>query len=151
MPILTQTQQQMAELIARKLREGMIHPGDPDNDIPPQPIILPFTHAPGRPKEMNDLLDATVKMLSEAVVSTMVTEGGVDMTPRDELAELRMAAGEVAPGTNVIPVYCHCDGQRTDPLMLLTITNPNFIIVNGPHVLRGLRGRAEKCPHERIE
>lgn len=148
---LTGTQQAMAELIAKRLREGMIHPGDPDNDVGPTPIMLPFSHAPGRPKEMNDLLDATVKLLSEAIVFTIVAEGECDITPRDEVAELRMAAGEITPGTNVIPVHCHCDTSRTDPLALLTMTNPNFIVVNGPAILRGLRGRSEKCPHERVD
>ena len=146
---LTGIQQEMAELIAKRLREGMVHPGDPDKDIPPTPILLPFSHAPGRPKEMNDLLDATVKLLSEAVVFTIVNEGGVDLTPHDEMGALRMAAGDVAPGTNV-PVYCAlCDPNRSDPLAVLTMTNPGFIAINAPAVLRGLHGRSEKCPHER--
>lgn len=147
--MFTGVQRDMADLIATKLRDGIIHPGDLDRDIAPTPIKLPFSTA-GMPKEMGDLLSKTVTLLSEAIVNTIVTEGDVELVPRAEVATLRITAGD-AGGLRVVPIHCRCDTKRQDPLAILTVADPDCIVIDGPMVLGGLHKRSAKCPHEMID
>jgi|SRR5215207_7455329 len=140
---------QIERLLADALRTGLTHPGDPDRRIPPKPIVLPFGHAAGRPKEMNDLMDATVKLLSEAIVHHIETEGDSEIVPREEAIAMRRAVGEGPPAPSATPVFCKCDHDRKDPLALLTITSPDYIVIDGPALIGGLTKRNVKCPHGR--
>lgn len=136
------------DLIAKGLREGFVHPGDPERDVPPTPVVLPFKAAPGQPKEMTDLLDGTVKLLSECIVSTIVNEGQTDLVPRAEAAAMRRAVGDGPDGPELVPVHCRCDTKRQNPLMILTVTDPERIVVDGGSLLRGLAKRSPRCPHD---
>ncbi|MES2390378.1 MAG: hypothetical protein V4555_01970, partial [Acidobacteriota bacterium] len=52
--------------------------GDPDRDIPPTPIVLPFKPSPGMPKEMGDLLSKTAKLLAELEAAQGTLERKLD-------------------------------------------------------------------------
>lgn len=141
----------IAGLIAKKLREGIVHPGDPERDMPPRPIMLPFTHAPGRPQEMNDLLDETVKVLSEAIVHIIEVDGNVEMVDHTEARAMRKALGQGPEGPQAVPLHCHCDSQRVDPLAILTVDDPDVVLVDGAALIRGLSRREVKCPHSVVK
>lgn len=136
----------IAALLTEKLKTGIMHPGNTDKGTEPRPILLPFMSASGRPKEMNDLIDATARMLGEAVVSTIVTDGDCELVPKGEAGQLRVAAGTEGPGPNFVPVYCRCNGDT--PLFVLTVTDPRAIVVDGMALLSGLQQRAVEHPHE---
>lgn len=144
---MNETQQAITNLIERKLREGITHPGDPKRDVPPMPIALPFTPRPGQPKEMTDLLDKTVEVLAEAIVHTIVTEGDVELVPRAEAKTLRRTMGTGTP-MNVVPIHCRCDVNRQDPLVVLSFTDPDCIVVDARPMLSALHKRAVECPHD---
>lgn len=143
------TEQRVAELIADRLRKGLIHPGDPDREIPPTPLKLPFGPAPGRPPEMEKLLDRTVTLLSEAIIHTIIVDGDCEITPRAEAKSLRIAAGDKAGAPNMVPIHCHCD--RVNPLAVLTVTDPDNIVVDGRTLLSQLARREAKCPHKVVD
>ncbi len=91
-------------------------------------------------------MNGTVKLLAEALVHVIESEGGCEIIPRSQLRELQHAVGD-APVQQMLPVHCHCDTARTDPLMVLTVTNPDYIVVNGPALVGGLAARTVACPH----
>lgn len=149
--MFTDVQRQMVDLIADKLRNGIVHPGDASRDVAPTPIALPFGRVAGRPKEMDDLLDKTATLLAEAVVHTVVTEGDVELVARAEAATMRINAGEAGSGLRVVPIHCRCDTGYRDPLAILTVADPDRIVIDGPIVLGGLAKRSPECPHELID
>src|SRR4051794_31667478 len=112
----------MEELIASKLRDGFIHPGNKENNFQPTPIVLPLKGSAGMPKEMADLMDGTAKLLSECIISLIEGEGDSEIVPKAEIRSIRRAAGDLV--ATQMPVYCRCDTKRTDPLMVLTVTDP---------------------------
>jgi hypothetical protein len=81
----------IADLIASKLRDGIVHPGDPAKNVQPRTIALPFGMRAGQPQEMLDLMDATTTMLAEAIVHIIETDGDTALVPRDELEVLQAA------------------------------------------------------------
>jgi hypothetical protein len=141
--------QEMEELIASKLREGFIHPGNKENNFQPTPIVLPLKGSAGMPKELADLLNGTAKLLSECIVSLIEGEGDSEIVPKGEIRSMRRAAGDKMP--TMIPVYCRCDKQRTDPLITLTVTDPGNVVIDGPTLIRGLARREAKHPHAVIK
>lgn len=148
--MLNDFEQRIADLVATKLRDGIVHPGDPDNNIPATPIMLPFRPTSGMPKEMGDLLDKTTILLAEAIVSTIITDADAALTPRAEVGMLRTAAGEKGASPTLIPVHCRCDRTLSNPMMILRMSDPQRVVVDGPSILKGLRAREIDCPHEAI-
>jgi len=142
--------ERIAQLISEKLRDGIIHPGYPDRDVPPKPIMLPFKKTAGMPKEMSDLMAETAKQLAEAIVDLIEGEGNSDIVPKDEVRSMRRAAGAGDP-VSTVPVYCRCNRNRDDPLAILSVTDPAAIIVDGGTLIRGLAKRSPTCPHGVIE
>lgn len=142
--------ERIAELIGKALQDGIVHPGYPERDVPPRPIALPFGHTAGRPKEMQDLLDGTVKLLGEAIVHLIETDGDSDIIGREEAAQMRQAISD-APPPIATPVHCRCDRKFTDPLAMLSISDTSRIVIDGPTLLRGLSKRDPKCPHKRVK
>lgn len=138
---------QIEELIAERLRTGIVHPGDRGRGIAPTPIALPFGAKPGMPKEMADLMDGTVKLLAEAIVHTIEKDGDCEIVPRSEVRGLRRAVGD-EPIRAMLPVHCHCDTTLSEPLMVLTVIDPEHITVDGPALITGLAKRKSTCPHE---
>lgn len=72
----------IAELIAKKLAEGLDHPGDPQNGQPSMTIKLPLFQMPGVPPEMYKNIQMTVKLIAEAIVHHIETDGNSDIIPR---------------------------------------------------------------------
>lgn len=134
-------------ILAKALTEGFMHPGNPEQDIPPTPILLPFKPSPGMPEEMGKLMTGTVKLLSECIVATIENEGDSEIVDKPQAAAMRRAVGDGPDGPMLVPMFCRCDTNRTNPLAVFTVTDPNSIIVEGRTFLRGLHKRAEQCPH----
>jgi hypothetical protein len=139
---------EIEQLIADALRNGIVHPGDPLKRIEPRPLRLPFKPSPGMPKEMTDLLEETTKQLAEAIVHLIEAEGGCELVPREELRALRFADSDGDLGRSV-PVYCRCDAST--PLMVLSVRDPQHIVIDGSAIIRQLHKRESAHPHSRID
>lgn len=140
---------EIEELIAQKLREGFVHPGNEANDYQPTPILLPFKNSAGMPDEYAKLLNATATNLSECIVALIEGEGGCEIVPKGEARTLRRAAGDKMP--TMMKVYCRCDQKRNDPLMILSVSDPENVVIDGPTLIRGLNRREAKHPHAVIK
>jgi hypothetical protein len=142
------TNQAMIDKIANALSENtFVHPGDEKRGLKPRPIILPFKAQAGMPKEMADLMSETTKLLAECIIASI--EEDCEITPKKDARALRRAAGKGDPNPLATPVFCQCNA--TEPLMYLTITDPESITVFGPALVEAIHGRAVKCPHDKVE
>ena len=83
----------------RKLIEGLQHPGDMERGEEPVFIRLPFFRQPSMPQEVHEQIDNTTRMLAEALVHAIETEGGCEIVPKHELAELRKELAQLKEGT----------------------------------------------------
>lgn len=79
----------IAELISDRLANGLQHPGYPDTEQPATTIRLPLFRTAGMPNEFLEQINETVKMIGEAIVHTIETEGESVIIPRAELDALR--------------------------------------------------------------
>lgn len=141
--------ERIANLLAKGLAEGLIHPGNEATGMPARPIILPLKPSASHPKEMADLLNGTTKLLSEAIVSTIEVEGDSEIVPKSEARSMRKAVGEGPNGPFHVPVHCLCDTGRSDPLVILTMDGSDGpITVDGPSLLRSLAQRRVAHPHD---
>lgn len=138
------------QMLAEKFQTGFLHPGDPENDVPPTPVVLPFKPSPGMPKEMGDLMTGTAKLLAECVVSEIETTGDCEIVPRGEMRSMRRSIGD-DDAMSLMPIYCRCDTKRQRPLAVLTVIDPGNVVVDGAAFIRELSKRDPKCPHEVIK
>lgn len=141
------TNKPMAVKIASALREGFLHPGDPERNIKPTPILLPFKARHGMPKEMGDLMTETSELLGECIVALI--EQDDEIVPRKEAKAMRRAVGKGPANPIATPVFCRCN--PTEPLIYLTITDPESITLDGAALLRALEGRSVECPHDKVD
>lgn len=139
---------ELARLISEGMRDGMIHPGDPSRDVPARPIAFPVFRSQGQPKEVADLIDATVKQLGEAVVHLIETRGETALVPISEYENLKGLSDE-PPGQRTVVVHCHCDAKRADPLIVLSVDNRDHVTVPGQQLIANLSQREAECPHGR--
>lgn len=138
----------LVKLIAARLKSGILHPGDPERDVKPRTMVLPFMVGRGsQPKEMQDLMDATATMIAESVVHLIETEGDCEIIGRDSADAMRVAGGDAPPEGSTVAVHCRCDPRGT-PLLVVTMTHPQRAVVDGPLLIRGLTRRTAHCPHE---
>lgn len=141
----------LAELIAAKLRVGIIHPGDPDHGIPSRVLSYPaFRPGGGMPKEMAELVNESTRLLGEAIVSLIRSAGDLDLIPRGEyvrLSNMETRTGGGQPFQGVLPVHCHCDTGFVDPLLVLTTTDNPRIVVDGQAFLQSMTRREIAHPH----
>lgn len=79
----------IAELIADKLTRGLPHPGNKEAGEEPVTILLPLFKMSSMPAEMYQQVEATVKMMSEAIVHVIETEGESEIIKHAELKALR--------------------------------------------------------------
>ena len=79
----------MAELISDRLANGLQHPGYPDTEQPSTVIRLPLFRTAGMPNEVLEQVNETVKMIGEAIIYTIETEGESEIIRRAELDALR--------------------------------------------------------------
>jgi hypothetical protein len=133
----------IANLVAEKMRNGLVHPGNRDEGKPATPLALPFGQVAGRPKEHQDLINGSVQMMAEAIVHTIETDGNVEFVDRGELAALRHAAGDTDLANTSMPVYCRCGTL----LMVLSVIDPGNVRVDGPSLLRSFEQLGNACPH----
>lgn len=147
--MFTETELAIIQRLKGRLREGMVHPGDPERGIPATPIMLPFKSIAGRPQEMDDLLDQSAELLAEMIVFTIREDEDVEFTPRADAAAMRVAAGDDL-GVRNVPMFCRCDKKMQAPLAVITVTDPDRLVINGPQLLRGLHQREVACPHNPI-
>ena len=121
------------------MRDGLIHPGDENKQ--PSPIVLPIFRTAGMPPEMKKLVDETSKLLGEAIVHLIETEGGCELVDRDAVTAMRDSA---AP-TRVIGVHCRCD--KTNPLFILTVGEDSRVYIDGASFVQGISRLVKECPH----
>jgi hypothetical protein len=142
--------QQIATMITEALVSGtLVHPGDPDNNIPPRTIILPIFRTQGLPKENADLVAATARFLGEAVVHLIETSG-MSIVPTAEFDDLTAITTGDVPGRRVMPVHCHCDRVTSDPLAMLTVDGRDRIVIDGKQLISALQQREADHPHRRV-
>ncbi len=79
----------IANLIANKLTNGLPHPGNKEAGEEPVTIRLPLFKMASMPAEMYQQVEHTVKMLSEAIVYVIETEGDSEIVKKSELQALR--------------------------------------------------------------
>ncbi|EUA18456.1 putative gp80 [Mycobacterium xenopi 3993] len=99
----------VAGLIAQRLPEGLLHPGDPNANQPAKLIPLPGLRSTGIPPEMAKQFAAQAglpshdvpKLIGEAIVYLLETEGFA-IIPSTELEQLRTQAADAptAPGSS---------------------------------------------------
>lgn len=87
----------VAELIAERLATGLVHPGDGTPSQPQMTIALPAFRSAGMPTELKKQVDLTTKLIGEAIVHLIETEGDHVLVQRAEFDALRAAANGSAP------------------------------------------------------
>lgn len=140
----------MARLIARKLAEGsLVHPGNPVIKREPFAVPLPlFRNTAALPQEHRDLQNATAKILAEAIVAAIETDGDSTIIDNTELDRLQLV--DAGPPTEALklPVLCRtCNHQ----LMLLTVGNDRRAVIDGRQTLTALSKLRAKCPHRETQ
>jgi len=127
---------EIAQLIGDHLGPGLPHPGNPARDEPPRLLPLVAFRTTGMPPEMAEHARTTAKVVGEAVVNLIETQGNSVIIKRAELDELR--AAEDTPG-DLLPVVCMSCKQT---MLWLRVVNGRALIA--PHLL----GDANlNCPH----
>lgn len=132
---------QIAELIAKRLNTGLEHPGNPDANQPPMPILLPAFRTAGQAPEMVELAEKTAKLLGEAIVALIEGEGATKLVPKSQLQEWKGTLGS----SDTVTVHCRCDRAFIHPL--LKVDNRTHVVVDGPRLLAMLHQRTIACPH----
>lgn len=140
---------QIAALISEHLIKGLIHPGDPDDNRPPAPIVLPPFRTVGMEPQMRELAEKTADLLAEAIVHLIETEGNTDLISREEQARAIATARPVEPARTVA-LHCRCDSSFTNPLAILTVTDSPHVVINGKQLIQGLTAREAACPHKAV-
>lgn len=79
----------ISELIAKKLAEGLYHPGDMQNGQAPTTIRLPMFRTVGMAPQVCQQVNQSTLFIAEAIVHLIETEGQCDIVPRAELEQLR--------------------------------------------------------------
>lgn len=130
---LSGVEAKVADIVTKGLREGLIHPGDESRNMPAVGIpLLPFKTA-GMPPEMVTHVEATAKLMAEAIVHLIATE--VTLVDNAEYAKLTDTEHPPMPDGPRVMVYCRC--QR--PLTRL-MTKDNIATVDGPTFISTLIG-----------
>lgn len=89
----------IAELISNRLANGLQHPGYPNTEQGPVLIRLPLFRTAGMPDEVLQQVNETVKMIGEAIVHVIDTEGHAAIIPKDELEALKTELAQLKEET----------------------------------------------------
>jgi hypothetical protein len=141
------------QLIARAL-PALVHPGDETR----KPFAIPLLglRSAGVPPDMAKSFadqaglptsDAP-KLIAEAVVHLLETDGNFTIIDTTELQDLRIQAADAPDGIRTVTVHCRCDRPRTDPLLVLTVGKTDQVVLDMAPVIEGLARRSPVCPHE---
>lgn len=140
----------IAELIAAKLPD-LTHPGTPGSG---GPILLPTAtyRTAGIPPEMAQQFaeDAgyptadITRLIAEAIVHLIETDGDSTIVRNSELADMRAATAAAEPRRNRhVKVRCHCGTQ------LFTANIRNFdtdtASIAGPELIKAMRQFGTEC------
>lgn len=131
----------LAALIAQRLRDGLMHPGDGRN---PVLLSLPVFRTNNQPPEVARHVATTTTMIAEAVIALIEGEGGCVIVDKHDYEDLQ---GNAGGGSRVVPVHCRCDRTRSNLLMLLTVSDKPRIVLDGHQLITGLARRDPHCPH----
>lgn len=146
----------IATLIAQRIPAGLPHPGD-GKDQKPAMLNLPAFRSTGLPpgmeahfaKEAGLPSNDIPRLIAEAVVNLIETDGDSEIISKAELTELRAKAATLDGQTpQQITVHCRCDNQLKNPLVVLAAQPGDHWTVNGKLLLQGLANRTTECPHE---
>lgn len=127
----------IAALIAEKLHTGLPHPGDPDDNQPPLLIPLPGFRAAGLPPEYVEHARSAAKLIGEALVNVIETEGESEIVSKTELERIRAADTRPHQPT---PIAC---AQCGNPILHANTHNGRITLP--PAALRRLN---PACPHD---
>lgn len=102
------------DLIASRLPTGLPHPGDPTQNTPPKLLPLPGLKSSGIPPEMAEHFAAQAgfptadapKLIAEAILNLLETDGGFTIIPTEDLNALHTQAADAPDGTRIITVHC---------------------------------------------
>jgi hypothetical protein len=93
-----------ADIIAKALEEGLIHPGNPLKKQPPTAIPMPMFRTMGMPEQMVRTVRATTRMMAEAIVHDLQADGRLRLVTGNEADEERHeAANNEQPAGMDIP------------------------------------------------
>lgn len=137
----------IAELIATRLTTGLVHPGG--GDQPPMTMNMPGFRPTVMVPEVKKQIELTAKLIGEAIVHLIETEGHSEIVDSDELERLRITAAARPEGHNTVAVHCRCDRKRVNPLMHLAVAGDQ-VLVDGPQLITGIAGLSPRCPHRRV-
>lgn len=113
----------IASLIAERLPGGLIHPGN--EELPAKAIPLPGLASSGIPAEQAKMFAAQAglpsndvpKLLGEAIVHLIETDGDSEIISRAELEQLRREAATVDQEQTGQTVNVHCRCNRQEPAL----------------------------------
>lgn len=133
----------VAQMLAVKLSEGLIHPGDAKN--PATVLQLPGFRTVGMPAQLAEQMTDYAKLIGEAIVATIEDDGSAIVSAA-ELTQVREMLKMTEPVTaQVIRVNCTVCGNF---LFSMNINPGNPTPgVNGPYFLGQLQSIPIDCPH----
>lgn len=126
--------------LAERLPHGLQHPGDETH----KPFVIPLPiGSSGIPPELADHFAAAAgmpssdvpKLVGEALVSMLETDGEFTILDNTELAELRQAAADAPDGTRIVTLKCTCHNH---PVIELTVDKSDEKRVNVKHLVLAL-------------
>lgn len=113
-----------ATLIAERLPTGIPHPGADGQK--PFMVTLPGLRSTGIPPEMAAQFAQaaglphtdTPKLVAEAVVNLLETDGQMTIIDNADLAQLRQDAADAPDGTRIMTLRCTCHGREVFQLVI---------------------------------
>ncbi|MCV7100066.1 hypothetical protein [Mycobacterium palustre] len=142
--------QDVSNLIARRLGEGLTHPGDGKSG--PVVLPLPMFRATTIPRAQAEHFAAqaglpgpnVAQLTGEAIVHS-VEQDGWAFIRQTELEQLREAAAGKPPPSGRMTLQFSCNVCHNRLFRLnVDVNNP---AVNGPHLLEQLSKLTAGCPH----
>lgn len=133
--------QAVARLLAGKLSEGFVHPGD--DKSPATVLVLPGFRTVGMPAPMAEQISDYATLIGEAIVATIEDDGNAIVSAA-ELAQIRERLDMTTPpAQHTIRVECAVCGTFMFSLNV-AVDNPK---INGPYFLTEMTKLTVDCPH----
>jgi hypothetical protein len=128
--------QRAVDLIAERLPNGLTHPGDPNSNQPAMVLPMPGLSSLGMAAEQAAEFASEAglpsndapRLLAEALVHLLETDGGFELVDRARLEELEAAAktpDEAAPAAPTVSVLC---AHFRKPLAQLTAGRAQVLV-----------------------
>lgn len=133
-------------LLAERLPNGLVHPGDPNSNQPAKVIPLPGLSNLGMPPGMAEhfaeeagFTNDAPKMIAEAIVNALES-GGFAIVAQAELEQQRAGLATPAdanPAAPSVAVYCACN--RKEPIFSVSVGRA-MVVTSG----KALRARLDE-------